>query len=271
MKYLFTILVAGICLVSCSSNEDNTENKDSDPLVKQMKFDGSNPVLTDNYQNLNFNFEYDNQKRLTKKVGGYMAIASGTGYSRAYTDKVFTSLIYTNNKVTVENFYSGIYTIDKNTSYYTLNSSNQIEEKEKPNNSLYQSKKLFYKYSNGKLIEIVTTYPNMPYDPNEETDYILTYSEKFYYDDNENLFKTEYFEQHNGKNEGEKIVRTFEDYDKSYNPFKRFQLLEEYFYRSLSRNNFRRYTETSDYYGNSREVEANWEFTYDTKGNIVLN
>lgn len=273
MKHLFIILLAGICLTSCSSNEDNTENSNTDPLVKLIKFEGAYmgqvPV---NSSQINFNFEYDSSSRLTKKVGGYVDLSSSTGFGKFFTNEIYTSLIYTNNKVTVENFdTSDIYTVAKNSIYYTLNSSNLIEEKEIPNRITINSRKQFYKYSNGKLVEIVTTYPNMTYYPDDETDYVLTYSEKFYYDADNNLTKTEYTEQHNGKDEGEKIVRTFEDYDASYNPFKRLQLLEEYFYRSLSKNNFRKYTETLYYYENVSKNETAWTFTYDAQGNIVLN
>lgn len=272
MKHLFTILIAGICLVSCSSNGDDPENG-TDPLVKQMKYEGAYLEQTPvNSSEINFNFEYDNSSRLTKKVGGYVDLSSSTGFGKFFTNEIYTSLIYTNNKVTVENFdTSDIYNVAKNSIYYTLNSSNLIEEKEIPNSLVVTSRKLIYKYSNGKLVEIVTTYPNMVYYPDDETDYVLTYSEKFYYDANDNLIKTEYFEQHNGKDEGRKVVRTFEDYDASYNPFKRLQLLEEYFYRSLSKNNFRKYTETTYYYGDVSKNETAWTFTYDAQGNIILN
>lgn len=273
MKHLFTILIAGICLASCSSNEDNPENNNTDPLIKQMKLDVSYPAFSSNNSSaVNFNFEYDNSQRLIKKVGGYLPLPASTGFDGYFTDKVYTSLIYTNNKVTVENFYdSDANAVAKNTIYYILNSSNLIEEKQVPNVIEAKFKKQLYKYSNGKLVEIVTSFPNMPYDPNDVTDYILTFSEKFYYDAKDNLTKAEYLELHNGENSGRKVVRTFEDYDASYNPFKRLQLLEEYFYRSLSKNNFRKYTETTYYSEDVSKKEGAWTFTYDVQGNIIIN
>lgn len=272
IKYLFTILVAGICLASCSSADEDVPDPNTDPLVKQMKFDGANNGFPVNPSEINFNFEYDNTKRLTKKVGGYLPLAAATGFDRIFSDKLYTSLVYSNNKVTVENFYdSDIYAVSKGTIYYTLNSANLIAEKEVPNTIAINTKKQVYKYAEGKLTEVVTSYPNMTYYPEDPTDYILTFSEKFFYDANNNLTKTEYTELHNGKSEGEKIVRTFEDYDTSYNPFKRMQLLEDYFYRSLSRNNFRKYTETLYYYDTVSTKETGWTFLYDAQGNIVVN
>ncbi|BFM44289.1 hypothetical protein CFS9_29300 [Flavobacterium sp. CFS9] len=273
LKHLFTILIAGISLVSCSNADEDSSNNNNDPLVKQINFEGANFTGLPVYPSeIKFNFEYDNSKRLIKKVGGYLAVAPTTGYDRYFSDKVCTSLVYNDNKVTVENFYdSDIYTVAKSTLYYTLNSANLIVEKEIPNTIANNSRKLVYKYSDGKLTEIITSYPNMKYYANDPTDFVLTFSEKFYYDANNNLTKTESTELHNGKSEGEKIVRTFEDYDTSYNPYKRMQLLEEYFYRSLSRNNFRKYSETIDHYGEVSTKKTSWTFVYDTQGNIVVN
>ncbi|TCN57385.1 hypothetical protein D0809_12480 [Flavobacterium circumlabens] len=272
IKHLFTILIAGICLASCSSADEDAPDTNTDPLVKQIKFDGSNNGFPVNPSEINFLFEYDNTKRLTKKVGGYLALGAATGFDRIFSDKLYTSLVYSSNKVTVENFYdSDIYAVSKGTIYYTLNSANLIAEKEVPNTIAINTKKQVYKYAEGKLTEVVTSYPNMTYYPEDPTDYVLTFSEKFFYDANNNLTKTEYTELHNGKSEGERIVRTFEDYDTSYNPFKRMQLLEEYFYRSLSRNNFRKYTETLYYYDNVSTNETGWTFVYDAQGNIIVN
>lgn len=112
----------------------------------------------------------------------------------------------------------------------------------------------------------------MPYFPNDPNDYILTYSEKFYFDTNGNLSKSEYTEKRNGIEEGEKIIRIFENYDTSINPTEKFYLLEEYFYRSLSKNNFRKYKEI--HYDNgilTSSAEHSWTFNYDANGNIILD
>ncbi|PWB23447.1 hypothetical protein [Flavobacterium sp. HTF] len=273
MKHLFKILFISLLLISCSNNEDNTENNDNEPVLKKINLDVTNQSNSAiNPSEISFDFEYDNEKKLIKKNGGYIDISHSTGYSKRFINEVYTLLTYTNNNVTVENFTTLVdFTIPKSSVYYSLNSSNQILQKEVPNvyNNVH-SKKLVFKYSKGKLIEILTSFPNMPYDLNDPTDYVITYSEKFYYDANSNLVKTEYFEQHNGINEGERIVRTFEDYDNSPNPFKRLRFLEEYFYRSLSKNNFRKYTETKYYYDDMNTQMLKWEFVYDANGQIIL-
>lgn len=270
MKHLFTILFIGLSLISCSSNEEDTENNNNERVLDKIGIDITNSAIN---PSVSFSFEYNNEKKLIKKTGGYLELSPTTGYGTRFSNEIYTLLTYTNNKVIVENFSNSVvFTVPRNTIYYSLNSSNQIEQKEVPNvSNTVHSKKQVFKYSQGKLSEIITSFPNMPYDPDDANDYVLTYSEKFYYDANDNLIKTEYLELHNGEDSGRKIVRTFEDYDTSYNPFKRLQLLEEYFYRSISKNNFRKYTETSYYNEDPSIKETVWTFTYDAQGNIVFN
>jgi hypothetical protein len=272
MKKFLIFLTIGILFFSCSGNEEEIENNQNNtPLITKISPYG---LTSENQSKLYDYFEYDTNKRLTKKIGGFMQLPITTGFSNFYTNEMFTSLVYDNNTVTVENFStSTVFSVPKKSIFFSLNSSMQIEKKEIPNsinNSWY--KKLTYHYSNNKLVEIKTTFPNIPYDPTDPNDYLLTYSEKFYYDSNDNLAKTEYFEQQNGINKGEKIVRIFENYDKSINPLKRFYLLDQYFYGSISKNNYRKYAEI--HYNNDMITSSNetsWTFLYDANGNILVN
>lgn len=277
IKSLFFLIIISCYIISCNSRQDELvpiKVEDNFPLL--MKLDSrllnvSAPISLPDY---NFYFQYDNQKKLTKKIGGFIPTSGSTGFGGIFSTQVYTSLIYQNNKVTVEDFSSSsTFTIDKKTKNFILNGSNQIIEKEIPaKNSVFWFKKQFFSYVNGNLDEIKTTLPNMPFDPTDPNDYLLTYSEKFFYDGSNNLVRTEYYEFRNGVKEGEKIIRTFGDFDNSYNPFKRFTLLEEYFYRSLSKNNFRTYQEEiTDDYGSSNTSNQSWTFNYDSNGNIILN
>lgn len=272
MKQVLTFLTLGILLFSCSNNEEEIDNgQDNAPLIIKMSPYGLN---SENQSGLYTYFEYDNAKRLTKKTGGFVQLSTTTGYSGFYSNEMYTSLIYKNNTVTIENFSTSTqFSVPKNSIYITLNKSMQIVEKDIPfDYNHVWDKKQFYKYSNDKLVEIETTFPNYPYDPTYLGDFILTYLEKFYYDSNSNLSKTEYFEQHNGINKGEKIVRIFENYDSYINPLKRFYLLDQYFYGSISKNNYTKYTEI--HYDDDVETtkyESNWKYLYDEKGNILVN
>ncbi len=277
MKKIFSLLILSIILFSCSRDNEDEVIENNEPLISKM-----NLILypySSSYNNaeLSFRFEYDKDKNLTKKIGGFLQSSWGTGYEGFglyFTDKIYTNLIYNNNNVIVEDFsYSSEFSVLKNSKFFVLK-NNQIQQKEIPSsNNSYLDKKLSYKYVNNQISEIYTTLPNMPYDPTDTSDYKETYIENFFYDSKGNLSKTEYILQNNGINTKEKIVRVFEDYDNSYNPWKRFILLDEYFYRSISKNNFRKYTEVKyDFAGNVTSTkEQTWTFNYDSSGNIIIN
>lgn len=271
-KYLLLSLLS---ILTFSCNRDDNPQQEQDALVTNIKIDFNKTGNWINSNEINFTLQYDNQKRLIKNIGGFLPISSSTGFNGSFSKDVYTSLTYNSNSVLVENFSSSSsFTVPNNTNIYTLSTSNQILVREIPNAiQPYLNKKLVYTYSNNLLTEVKTTFPNMPYDPQDPNDYRSSYVEKFFYDNNTNLTKTECYLQINGENQNEKIIRNFENYDTSKNPTQKLYLLEEYFYRSLSKNNFRKYTET--HYNINNEitniVEKSWSFKYDVNGNIIVN
>lgn len=273
MRKLFTILFLGTIFLSCSRDEEPILDETTNPLITNIKIDLNKSGNWINTNEIDFYFEYDHQEKLVKKIGGFVPISSSSGFNGAFSKNVFTTLVYSNQNVLVENFSSSAeFSVLKETKNYSLNSQNQILTKEIPSAHHFLNKKLNFTYADNKLVEIVTTFPNMPYDPNDPNDYIWTYIEKFYYDSKDNLIKTEFFNQNNGTNVGEKITRTFENYDSSINPTKKFFLLDEYFYRSLSKNNFRKYTEKRYNYDELVSTsEIIWGFNYDSNGNMIVN
>jgi len=273
MKKISILLFLSFIFFSCSRDDDKVQTQNDDSLITKMSLVLYPNSLPYNNSELSFYFQYDNDKRLIKKTGGFLSVSGSTGFSNYFSDKIYTTIVYNGNKATVENFSSSPdFTVLKDSKYYILN-NNKIIQKEVPGTSYgnYRYEKQTFKYSNDKLIEISTSLPNMPYYPPD--DYIETYQEKFYYDSNGNLTKSEYFEQRDGINKGIKIVRTFGEYDTSTNPFKRLYLLDEYFYRSISKNNYRKYSEVKyDIAGNVTSAsEKNWTFNYDSNGNIIIN
>ena len=61
-----------------------------------------------------------------------------------------------------------------------------------------------------------------------------------------------------------RTVEQFENYDTSQNPMKQFGIFEETFHRSLSKNNYRKYTSTQyDSNGTNNGYDTKeWEFIY---------
>jgi hypothetical protein len=268
MKQIFTFLTLGILLFSCSRDEEEIDKYQNNAYFISKMSRGFRPGDS---TELYTYFEYDNSKRLVKKTGEFMPLTY-SGPLRFFSEN-YTSLLYDNNRVTVESFSStNLFVVPYNSICFTLNNSMQIEKKEIPaitNNHF--SKTLLYNYSNNKLVQIKTTLPDMAYGATGPNEY-LSYIENFYYNSNGNLTRTEYFRQEYGINKGEKIVRIFENYDNSINPWKRLYLSDEYFYRSISKNNYRKYTEM--YYDNDMLMSTNdisWIFLYDSNGDILVN
>jgi hypothetical protein len=205
------------------------------------------------------------------KVNG-TTLPATTGFSGFFSKSVNTKIIYENNKATSSDYVDDPnLAIQPNYKVYTL-LNNQIIEKYIPSNNPIFDKKLSYKYTNSILTEIITSFPNMPYDPKDPSDYVLTASEKFEYDYNGNLIKSIIVSKHNDVINGGRKETTFGNYDNARNPFKKLYLLEEYFYKSLSKNNYK-YLLIRSYDQNNNITsfsESSWEFTYDSAGNIIL-
>lgn len=274
INYLLQFLFAAFLLISCD-REEIGDVVEEDPLVTKLSVrllhPGAMPV---NNAEMSYDFSYDGNQRLTKKVGGFVPVSGSTGYNALYfSKKIQTEIQYNGNNAVVEDVStSPDFSVPKNTRNYTLNTQNQIIGREIPHANVYLFKKEVFVYKNGKLDEIKTTLPNMPYDPTDPYDHIFTYSEKFFYDSAGNLAKTEYVELQDGvPSNYYKRVRFFENYDSSYNPFKRFALLDNYFYRSLSKNNFRVYKEQTTENGSTSTSIQEWSFNYDAGGNIILD
>lgn len=275
MRKIFATLLLGTMLLSCSRDDDQTNNDQTldEPLITNVKIEMNKTGGWLPGTGLDFVFQYDGHNRVVKKTGNYRLLPSSTAFSGIFTPDIYTSLVYNNNKVTVKDFSSSPdFTIANDPIFYTVNDSNQILEKEVAGNTSDNNKKLLYKYQNNRLIEITTTYPNRLNSPSNPENIIYTIIETFFYNTDGNLTKTEAVSKQNGIESGITVVRTFENYDTSTNPTKRFALLEDYFYRSLSKNNFRKYNETHYYNGdpyNSTVVQ--WTFSYDANGNIIIN
>jgi len=275
MRTTFTTLLFSILLISCSRDDDQTSDDQifNGPLITNVKIDMNSTKNWLYTTGLDFVFQYDNQNRLIKKTGDFMPVPSSLGFDGIFTRDLYTSLVYTNNKVSVKLFSSlPDYILVNDPIIYTVNSSNQILEKDIAGYISDHNKKLLYKYQDNRLVEITTTYPNRLNSPSNPNHIIYTTVESFSYNADGNLTKTEAVNKQNGIDTGVVVVRTFENYDTSTNPTKRFSLLEDYFYRSLSKNNFRKYHETSYSFGAPySSTSKQWTFSYDANGNIIIN
>ena len=276
LLYFFSIF---ILLFSCRSNDSESDIK-TEPEVLIKKLDAM--FYTGTYQapgpssKKYFGFEYDSSNRLTKKKGAFVSSSSAGGIMYYLFIEEFGTIIeYGNKSATIKNFSTRPdLTLPEDIENLIFNNTNQIIEKNIPNRNPRSNKKIKYFYNDKLLIKRETTYPNQFYDPSLPWDYIETIIEDFIYDSNHNLQKIVTTNHKTGNvNSVTKIEEiTFSDYDTSKNPFVKLGILNDYFERSLSKNNFRSRTKTGyDRNGTiNSKSENNWNFAYDAKGNLIL-
>jgi hypothetical protein len=272
---LFVLLLVLVTLNSCSLNEEefeetNITNVDND--LKPEKIYRSHfgfeeyevLYIPDLIYDL---FTYNNVNKLVKME---KANFSNTVYW------VYLNFEYNGNKVVVEN-KSDLpnLPVPKKKIIYTLDNSGRIIEKSIPDPiAPYAEKKYYFQYdSQGRLYQIRLIYPNIT----QESPYFsmiqdLENVETFYYQ-GANLEKTITQTMRSiYENSNVKVEKVFSDYDAAKNPFKKLEMVDFYFYRSISDNNYRN-LKTYAYDENNVKTlysEQGFQFSYDPNHNLIL-
>ncbi|WP_106917381.1 hypothetical protein [Chryseobacterium aurantiacum] len=242
MKKIFYVLL-GICMLSCSSNDEAVEDtRDLQPdkaygFYIDAPYSSSTPVNNTHYQ---FTYENDNLK---------------TVFRSAQPPWLIFSLLYQDNQIKVfsGNISSNAYVLHKIENNRTIKSEYYNFSSE-----LFKTK-LYYYAEN-----MISTH-----EKEGNRDVYITY----YFNSANNLFKQEILEQKNGLNLGIKTI-IYSDYDKAKNPFKKLRLINDIcFVKSLSANNFRKIE--SSYYdlasGSTTQTEVyNCDYKYDSNGQVLL-
>lgn len=295
---IWTIIILSLLNLSCSSdNIDNDVIELVDNFYIQsyhtayVQFDHSWYTLPDSDKLVKL--EYDNQNRMNKKIGGMIQTSvAWSSVAWLLTDSIYTDFEYVGNKIHLiekTSPYSNIH-IPENKTTNVLDNDNKIIQKiifkEKNNIQISNYDTINYTYDNyGKLISYLKTstdvYQNISrrnleksdiYYSNENVDSIITISSTKYSD----LPYIKY---------NLKETKKFGGYDSAQNPFRKLQLFEETFNRSLSKNNFTEYEETFDYYSylNSDYSQTptlvpsgnfnsrTWSFAYDENGDWIYD
>lgn len=272
-KILLGLLIS-ITLFSCTSNDDDFQNEKvevsnndliPEKLLKSIVgLDGDEINQSDYYQL----FSYNNQGQLLKVKKDY----------GSFIYPVYLNLEYNGNTVTVKDKIDDNSVVtSKKSLIYTLDNNGKIIEKYIPAiYSIYDytAKKYYYEYNpDGKLFRVTLRYPNLtPGMANYDELDIFERIDTFIYDGN-NLKKiiSQSVKEYNS-NSSARTETVFLDYDNARNPFKRLGLLESYFYRSLSQNNYREmkidaYDENNVSIGQS---SSKWVFSYDNNNDMIL-
>ncbi|WP_417866862.1 hypothetical protein [Xanthomarina gelatinilytica] len=213
--------------------------------------------------------------------------SGGGGYLH---DSLYTDLVYTNNKVRLEKKgtpYVENY-IPDNETIIELDAYNRMIRKMKYNESDYPGRDTTnYTYSNGRLMSFVKTSNRV----STIGDWSVRYyqeSNLYYTNDNLDSIVTIY----SGKGTldtytifSKKETQYFSGYDTAENPFRKLQMFEETFNRSLSKNNFTEYRKTSNDYDypndnyyltptlgpTQEEAYQTWNLAYDENGEWIYD
>ncbi|HSD14772.1 MAG TPA: hypothetical protein VLB74_09000 [Flavobacterium sp.] len=182
------------------------------------------------------NLLYTNNK-LVKRQGGLLNVSANTGVIGLYHPNVYDTIIYTPNRIITYNKiipFGGSTDIVPNKreiNYLDGRIINKVYHKNE-NDGLANNDTIRFEYNGNK---IVRTYKG-------RNNYVSRES-LYYYNSNQNLDSiiTKEYENYNLVY---KMKETFENYDNAVNPFQNLTFFDDTFKRSLSRNNFRKYTKS---------------------------
>ncbi|KPH13108.1 hypothetical protein [Chryseobacterium sp. ERMR1:04] len=272
-KRIFLSLILSFTLISCTSNDEDiqnvVENKDIMPTKIFKPIMG--PDENDPFKS-NSDLYYFYDELLTYNNGGNLIKVE-----RSYKPDLFPVYLDLNrngNTVTVEyksNDSDGFKL--KNTVIYTLNNIGKAVEKYIPvvGPNSFAVRKYYYEYSaDGRLYKIKLKYPN--YTSNSHLDELERIDVFIYSGNNLKKIISQSVKEYD-TNSNSRTEIDFLDYDNARNPFKRLGLLESYFYRSLSENNYRQINYTS-FDANNNVIgfsEQKWDFFYDQNNNLILS
>lgn len=267
-----------LLLASCNKDEVKLDELRTDYyLVKYMNYPSN--VSPEEYDYIKANYinwdtdylsndsipvEYINN-RISKRSGHLIQQIAGYGFPTQFVKDIYDTLIYSTNQVTIltksrSKFIVGVDAFKKDIFYENGRISKTIQ--------YFQSTErnditVNYSYTNGLLTR--------------KTGYRGTYlyfQSDFYYNAIGNLDsvirRSSYYNDQTGQLEidshsNARIKEVFENYDNSKNPMKPFIIFDETFNRSLSENNYRKYS----YY----DFEGyEWHYNYNLKyDNDIVN
>ncbi|WP_346983446.1 hypothetical protein [Chryseobacterium sp. POE27] len=277
MKKFELIFFAMLSLAaSCSNNvDDNQIDTSVQTAIRPNKISWVYPSLYyPTSSDPNYYFEYDSQGRLVKRIGVALTAAPNSGVMYTYSNDYYTDVVYNGNIVILRDhsFNPSNGEIQLNERKFELNNEGQILKRYI--SSMYgqqYDENLTYHYDNdGKLIDILTEFPNFTYNPADPNDFISTEIERFTYV-NGNLTEAKKTTQRNHVDFQTYKIVEFGNFDNVQNPFLKLGILDDYFYLSLSKNNPQSKIVKEYKYGQwFTTYTGSWNNQYDSNGNLKL-
>ena len=269
------IFVMTLLLVITSCSNDNEIETPQEVIItdKPSKISAAFPLLQATlvlagYDNdVIYTFEYDSEGRVSKRNG---ILVEGNMMWPAYLEKsAYTKITYTGNTAIMKNYNAS----KPDERKFEFDNQGRIIKLIIPSaTNITLEKHLKYSYNiAGKLVEVLTTFPNASYDPTNPNDYVLTYLEKFTYNSKGNLEKAITTEKHNNTDVYITKVVECDIFDLAPNPFHKLGVFENYFYFSLSNNNFNKML-TKMYKSGTLDItyDGAWTNQYNSDGSLKL-
>lgn len=262
----FTSLFAFILMLSCSVEDSISSETGHSPQSYHFNymFYPTGMAMSPTLDNL-VRISYDNNNKITKRLGGFLYYSGGSGLGTGYSDLVYDDVSYVNNEIHIVRKTSMInYSVSPFKIKLKLDNNNRIVKR-----MLYQERVYPYNdtinYFYNSLGLISETFKGNLNSFNVKA--------KYYYNQNGNLdsIVTKKHYQNEPYNSKEKEI--FSNFDTTPNPLNKLIIFEETFLRALSKNNFSKY-EKNIYDANNNLVTwevRNWNLIYDSSGNVNFN
>ncbi len=248
------MLATSVLFVACSDSDDVQPRPQPKSISAAYLID-KELHTPPNVVGGNSKFEYSGDK-VIKRIGGFIAIPAASGFSWLYTENIYDSVQYL-NKNTIRIFTSDNFeelNVNPNEREITLEDGHMIRKITATDlKTGKDADTIFFYYDVQNRIERTEQHF-------EWSIFTRTYT----FDAAGNLTKISGVKKYR---DGEVITtteETFGGYDDKPNPLKGLCLWQDYFYRSLSNNNFTSYT----YISGSTEETRNWTLFYDSNGNV---
>ena len=248
------MLATSVLFVACSDSDDVQPRPQPKSISAAYLID-KELHTPPNVIGGNSKFEYSGDK-VIKRIGGFIAVAASGGFSGRYTENIYDSVQYL-NKNTIRIFATDNFdelNVGSNEREITLEGGRMVRKiTARDLETGKDADTIFYYYDEQNRIK--TTEQHFEW-------FVIT--KTYTFDAAGNLAKISGVKKYWDGEIRAAGEETFGGYDNKPNPLKGLCLWQDYFYRSLSTNNFTTYTYTLG----STEETKNWTLFYDSNGNV---
>lgn len=300
---LFSLIVCFVLAVnfSCSTEDDGNEFQEhekeeivDDFFIESYTFWFNQPLGDGAIFNSDqlVTFKYDENNRIIKRYGGTTRASANSGFGGSFYDSIYIDLSYSENKIHLQEIISpslGDYGGNpREETIIELDDRGRMVRKMNFNKGNTPEKDTTtYFYQDDKLVSFIKTsnwvHRSGKYELRNKEEANLYYSET----DNLDSIVSIYSVKDKDYSYTALIKQTtkhFSGFDVAENPFRKLNIFKETFHRSLSKNNFTEYRETSrEYYyrysyystptlGPVREdLYSKWTYAYDENGELIYD